>query len=393
MDFIYELKLEEKLSPSRNPSIAWFYVFLAALISYFSLLTEQINTKTIAGSIEIRDPKAIGRIFSSGVKVEEIVTGNKWTEGPLLVDDGGSSYLIFSDTIENEIMRWEEGKGLFTVGKSLYLSNSGCAREADCNTLKEPGSNGLVQVWLPPSIASSAVNIVACQHGNRAVSILFENGTRKSLVTHFEGKRLNSPNDLVWSDQGHLYFTDPDYGLIEKDGGNIANKDLDFAGLFLLKNTDVVASIRSGLPSKNLVLLDSSLTSPNGLAFNPRFSRLYVSDSKKGKIFVYDVIEDGTVANGRIFYDGSGDSLVSFDGVKVDSNGHVFAAGRGGVLIFSVVGEVIGSIKLLNSAKASNIAISSDGWMYITASGSVIRIRTLSKPAALAFLSQGKLGF
>jgi len=383
MEFIRDLRLQDKLLPNRNPSVAWFLCFLPALLGYFSILTTRINTKAIVGSIETRDQKAMSRIFSKNAKVEEIVTGHDWTEGPLLIEEDSSSYLIFSDTVQNRIMRWEEGRGLFTVGESLYLSRSGCAGEnaQHCESLKEPGSNGLIRATAF-STTDTSVNLVVCQHGNRAVSLLFENGTRVSLVTHFEGKRLNSPNDLAWSDSGNLYFTDPTYGLVRKDG-SIVRAELDFAGVYFLTAAEISNAILSRTPSEKLVAVDRSMTSPNGLAFNTRYSRLYVSDSKEKVIMSFEVHPElGTLSNGRVFYNASNEVGRTFDGMKVDTAGNLYIAGSGGVLILSVVGEVVGSVKL--EMKASNLAISSDGWMYITADSSIIRIKTLARPVAIA---------
>lgn len=213
MEFIQELNLANKLLPNRNSSITWFYVFLPALIGYFALLTTHINTKNVVGSIElIGNKNKVFTIFPRNVKVEEIATGHSRTDGPLVIEDESSSlnYLIFSDSAENRITRWEEGKGLFTVGESRFIENSGCGRHnTECQrdaVTKEIGTAGIVR--LGKLDATAAINIITCQYGERAVSLLFENGTRVPLATHADGKRLNHPRDLVWSDLGHLYFTD-----------------------------------------------------------------------------------------------------------------------------------------------------------------------------------------
>ena len=330
-----------------------------------------------------------------------MATGHQWTEGPLVIEDESSSlnYLIFSDTKENRILRWEEGKGLFTVGESLFVENSGCSRtNTYCQeNIYEPGSNGLLR--LQSFDQSAAINLVAAQHGERSVSLLFDNGTRVPLASHYDGKRLNSPNDLVWSDLGHLYFTDPVYGLVGKDlvghpGIQTAEnqnqqpkgKELDHSGVYMMKNTDVIDAIKKRTPSEKVKLMDASMTTPNGLAFNPRFSRLYVTDSVPAIVKVFEVHpDDGTLSNPRVFYNSSETTNKKwdfFDGIKVDNNGNVYVAASGyGILILDVTGSIIGTIK--TEVQNSNLAISPDGWIYITAGPSVLRVSTLAKRAGL----------
>ena len=394
MDYIRAFKLDEKLPPNRNPSITWFYCFLVSLIAYFSILTNRINSKVIIHTtVQVSDRNAMSRIFPNGVRMEEIVSGHNWTEGPLIIEDedSSSSYLIFSDTVQNKIMRFEEGKGFFTVGESLFMHGTGCSREnIRCQDLLEPGSNGLVRIL--SSVSPSAVNIIAAQHGNRAVTLLFENGTRIPLATHYKDKQLNSPNDLAWSDQGNLYFTDPTYGLVGNSiQRDLRDQELDFSGIFMLSREAIESAVRNRTPSQNLILLDStSCVSPNGLAFNTRFSRLYVTDSVKSSIMVHDVSpETGLLSNGRLFFDGRPNNL-TLDGIKVDTNGVLYVAGASKISILSVAGDLIASIDLEGKV-ISNIAIARDGWMYITAGDSVLRTKTQSKPATSGQSTLGKL--
>jgi hypothetical protein len=216
MDFIGDLNLSEKVLPHRNPSIAWFWLFLPVLIIYFSVLTTHINLKNVVGSIELKSNKnkVYSVIFPKNVIIEEIAVGHRNTDGPLVIQDDSSSlhYLSFSDTFENRIMRWEEGKGLFTVGESRFFEYSGCGRQSttECeqgvNSADGIGSTDSVRVGSFDTTAS--VNLIVCQSGQRAITLLFENGTRVPLATHVEGRALNGPRGLVWSDLGHLYFTD-----------------------------------------------------------------------------------------------------------------------------------------------------------------------------------------
>ena len=210
---IADLRIQDKLSPIKNPDFAWCWCFLPALVGYFALLSSYLNAKSQLGSV-----KPYHESFKTLVKspIEVIATGLVWSEGPLWIEDEAKStqYLLFSDVFHNRIWRYDEGKGFFSVGKSVRISKSGCKlNTTDCDLRYEPGSNGLVKLYADPS---KGADIVACQHGERAVTVLFENGTRVFLATHYQGKRLNSPNDLAWSNEGHLYFTDPTYGLLDK---------------------------------------------------------------------------------------------------------------------------------------------------------------------------------
>ena len=375
----------KKLSPNSNPEWAWCYCFLPALFIYIALLMHHLNAKPTVGHVEVLHPD-FHSIFPSGSSLQVIASGMGWTEGPVWVEDSNCecSYLLFSDTITNRIWRWEEGKGLFTVGKTLHTTNSGCsALNKDwCHTLKEPGSNGL-SVYL----GSKRGDLVVCQHGDRSVSIIYENGTSVVLASHYRGKRLNSPNDLVWSLEGHLYFTDPPYGLINHAGA-INDQQLTMSGVFMLDKDAIAESLRTGAPSNNLRLVDDSLSRPNGLAFSPDFQKLYVSNSDATYPLwkVFDVTENGDLQNGRIFSDASHlrDSDMSVnnnpDGLKVDTNGNVIATGPGGVLVLSSSGVLLG--RLILDSKVSNVGFGGDGYLYITSADKVLRIRTTSTPAS-----------
>ena len=281
----------------------------------------------------------------------------------------------------------------------MFMENSGCYRASKyCQEqILEPGSNGLLRVQSFDQ--SAAINLIAAQHGERSVSLLFDNGTRVPVASHYDGKRLNSPNDLVWSDVGHLYFTDPVYGLVGKDlvghpgmktaedqNEQLEGKELGHSGVYMMKNIDVVEAIKKRTPSEKVNLMDASMTTPNGLAFNPRFSRLYVVDSVPGIVKIFEVHpDDGTLSNPRVFYNSSETKNRKWeflDGIKVDSNGNVYVAASGyGVLILDMTGSIIGTIK--TEIQNSNLVISPDGWIYITAGSSVLRVRTLAKPAGL----------
>lgn len=391
IDFIRTLNLEQKLSPRKNSEIIWFYLFFPCFVGYLWILTQFINSKPFIGEVEILHP-SFEKLIYKGQQIEVIAEDLKWTEGPVWIqtEDASINQLVFSDTILNRIYKWEEGKGLFTVGKSIYIEKSGCKEESEtyCNDMYEPGSNGLLRK------SEKSIDIFACQHGDRAVSFLRENGTRSIIASHYRGNRLNSPNDLVFSAENHLYFTDPTYGLVNKNK-EFVHQELNHSGIYMVKAEYVDLSIETGTPSVYVRLLDSSLNLPNGLAFSPDFSKLYVSNSDVNNPIwkVFDVGEDGSLRNGKVFYDGTqlyeedtlkfknmGKEYTKFapDGFKVDIHGNLFASGPGGVIVLSPEGKLIG--RFLFDRAVSNVGFGQDGRLYFTASDIVARIWIKSKP-------------
>ena len=348
MDFVRSLNLEEKLSPRRNADIIWFYIFLPCVVAYFVILTSFINSKPTIGSVEILDPSFSVLIYP-GKDMEIITTDLQWAEGPLWIQDDAASlsYLMFSDTVANRIYKWEDGKGMFTVGKTIYVENSGCKSDpAYCKSMGEPGSNGLLRR------DSTSLDLLVCQHGERAISLLRDNGTRALVASHFNHSRLNSPNDLVVSSDGHLYFTDPTYGLVKSAA--LVGQELPHSGLYMIRKEYLQIAMETGEPTDQVWLMDGTLTKPNGLAFSPDFSKLYVSNSDKTAPFwrVYDVADNGLLKNGRMFFDATSlfekecstgvpstcADVGAPDGMKVDINGNLFATGPGGVLVISPAG-------------------------------------------------------
>ena len=396
MEILTSLRIGEKLNPHKNPQISWCYIFLPALIGYFIILSGFINSKPSTGSIEIIDISFKSLIYDKR-EMEIIATGSIWAEGPLWVEDESTSlgYLLFSDTKLNKIFRWDEGKGFFTVGKTLHSDRSGCKIDKEyCDLMHEPGSNGLLRMnaALMPIAAQKNVDLLACQHGERAISLIRENGNRILIATHYRGMRLNSPNDLIWSPEGNLYFTDPIYGLMGKSGVNVG-KEMEFNGVYMIRKEDISDSIQTGIPTNNTILLDSEMSMPNGLAFSPDFSKLYVSNSDPNNAYwkIFDVSANtGALSNGRIFYDanklianekekhGEKENYGNPDGFRVDIFGNIFASGPGGVLVFSPSGKLIGRFNL--DKPVSNVAFGGDGRLYFTVSDTIVRVYIKSKP-------------
>ncbi|OWK36660.1 SMP-30/gluconolactonase/LRE family protein [Fimbriiglobus ruber] len=287
-------------------------------------------------------------------KVEEIAAGFKWSEGPVWVETGG--HLLFSDIPNNMIYKWSEKDGL-----KEFLKPSGYTGK-DKFEGAEPGSNGL-------AIDKNGA-LILCQHGDRRVARLGKDGHFETLADKYMGKRLNSPNDLVYHPSGDLYFTDPPYGLpgIMKD----PHKELDFQGVYRLK------------PNGELTLLTKEMSFPNGIGLSPDGKTLYVANSDPNAAIwkAFPVKDDGTLGAGKVIHDST--DLVKAgkpglpDGLKVDAKGNIFATGPGGVFVFTPDGKWVGTI--LTNDKTANCAFGDDGSsLYITANDRLVRVKTATK--------------
>jgi gluconolactonase len=306
------------------------------------------------GTIERLDP-AFDQLIGRDVVLEKLVDGHDWTEGPVWVPKEGG-YLLFSDIPRNSIYKWQEGKG-----ESLFLKPSGYT--GDRTDFREPGSNGLI---LDPK-----GHLVLCEHGDRRVTRIGDDGKKTVLASEYEGKRLNSPNDGVFKSNGDLYFTDPPYGRMVKNVEGFPDRDLDFCGVYRLS------------PSGKLTLLTKEMSKPNGIAFSPDEKTLYVanSDPERAIWMAFQVQEDGTLGRGRVFYDTTKwvpDKKGLPDGMKVDKDGNVFATGPGGVLVFTPQGKLLGIIA--TGVPTSNCNWGNDGsYLYVTADKALCRIQTKTK--------------
>lgn len=308
------------------------------------------------GSVERLDP-AIDELIPDGAELEKLAEGFDWSEGPVWVPDGG--YLLFSDIPPNSIYKWKESEGI-----TLFMKPSGYT--GDRTDLREPGSNGLA--------LDSEGRLVLCEHGDRRIARLPSldepHGQKTTLADRYNGKRLNSPNDLTYHSNGDLYFTDPPYGLAENV--NDPEKELDFQGVYRLT------------PDGELTLLTKDLERPNGIALSPDEKTLYVANSYGPRPIwmAYDVTDDGAIENGRVFFDATELREMGRkggnDGIAVDRHGNLFATGPGGVLILSPDGEHLGTI--MTGRATANCAFGGDGsTLYITADEYLARIRTTTK--------------
>ncbi len=301
--------------------------------------------KPAIGSIARIDP-AFDTLVAKDTQIEKVAGGFSFTEGPLWRTDGK---LWFSDLVANKI-RWvtpADGKD------GVVLEQSGGPSTAPPGGYV--GANGL--------IADKDGAILACQHFNRRIVRIDKDMKQTVVVDKFEGKRLNSPNDLVYKSDGSLYFTDPSYGLPKQDDDPA--KELKFNGVYRLVKGKAQ-------------LLVKDLTRPNGLAFSPDEKVLYVANTEPQKLWMrYDVAADGAVSNGKVFADVTAEKENGGpDGMKVDSLGNVYATGPGGVWVFTPGGKHLGTIKTPETP--SNVGWGDDGkTLYITAVTSVYRVKCL----------------
>ena len=313
-----------------------------------------------------RDP-AIDKIVPQGAKLERIASGFKWVEGPIWLN--GSLY--FAEIPSDSIRKWTPGEEQVT----MFITPSGYHGHTPYRG-PEPGSNGMT--------ADTQGRLTVAGHAQRDVYRLEElnpDAPITILADGYKGKKLNSPNDLVYRSDGSLYFTDPPYGLRTQSDQD-PEKQLSVNGVYRLPNaTSQQAGAKPA--SSQLQLLVSELTRPNGITFSPDENFLYVTNSEPKKIWMrYQVRPDGSLTDAKLFYDATSDQRPGApDGMKVDVNGNVYSTGPGGVWIFTPEGKPLGIIVM--SEKAANVAWGGGDrrTLYITASSSVYRIR-LNIPGA-----------
>ena len=318
-----------------------------------------------AGAVSRADP-ALDAIVPPGTQIEKLVTCCKWTEGPIWIHQG---YLLFADIPGNRIMKWTPQGQI-----SVFMQPSGYRGTVPYKGI-EPGSNGMT--------LDRQGRLSVAGHAARNVWRM-ESLEKGALVTvladKYEGKRLNSPNDLAYKTDGSLYFTDPPYGLETQDDKD-PKKGLAFNGVFRIRSA---TSHSPGAPpdAKKLDLLVKDLTRPNGIGFSPDEKHLYVAVSDPArKIWMrYDVKADGTLDDAQVFYDATSNTEDGLpDGLKVDQKGNIYSAGPGGVWVFSPDGKHLGTIKPGEKVANCNWGDADGKTLYITASTSLYRIR-LSNP-------------
>ena len=282
--------------------------------------------------------KKLNDLVDENAEVEQIATGFTFTEGPIWMSDGS---LHFSDMPGDKRRRWHPDEGV--------------------TVLRDPSNkcNGMT--------LDNDGNLIVCEHVTSSVVREKPDGTRETLATHWQGKELNSPNDVVVASDGSIIFTDPTYGRMPGFGLE-REQDLDFQGVYRLP-----------AGGGDIELLIDDFMQPNGLCFSPDESLLYINDTTRAHIRVFDVGPKHALSNGRVFAENIGDGDLAkgglVDGMKIDEQGNVYVTGPEGVWVFGTDGEHLGTIEVPESV--GNINWGGDDWrsLYIPSSTSVYRVR------------------
>src|SRR5579863_4183367 len=306
-----------------------------------------MGQKDEAGKIVRTDP-AIDKLISPDTKIEKVHGGFGFTEGPIWVKSG--PYLLFSDLQVNAVMKWAPDGSISVFRKDIFPGSYPSGVQI--------GSNGLT--------LDKQGRLVAAEHGNRRVTRTEKDGTITVLADRYEGKRLNSPNDLVCKSNGDIYFTDPP-GLYRTypQVPDAPKRELDFAGVFRVSAAGKVELALKDVPY------------PNGLAFSPDEKKFYVASSRPDKFWmVYDVQADGSLSNGKKFFDATsipGEGVP--DGMKVDRAGNIYATGPAGIMIFTPAAKLLGTIQLPEIPANLNWGDADGKALYITARTGLYRLR------------------
>jgi len=292
----------------------------------------------------------LGQLVDLDGEVERLATGFIFTEGPIWNASG--EFLLFSDMPGDVRRRWSERDGVEEVMRPANKCN-GMVYDADGNLL-------------------------VCEHVTSSLVRERPDGTRETIASHFRGKELNSPNDVVTRSDGTIYFSDPWFGRMPVFGIE-RERELGFQGVY---------RIAPGGGEPELAVTEDEFEMPNGLCFSPDESMLYINDSPRALIKVYDVAADGTIVNPRLFFDGIGNGIVEEgipDGMKCDERGNIWVTGPGGVWILSADGEHLGVIEVPENT--GNLAWGGSGWrtLFIPSSTSVYRIETKVASARLPY--------
>ena len=316
---------------------------------FLSVLTTKCQE--FIGEIEQLDSD-MGLFVSKESKIEVLASGFSWAEGPVWVPKLNG--ILFTDVPKNKAYLWTERQGL-----SVFLDPSGMTNHAPHSS--NEGANGLV--------LDSNGALMLCQHGDRRVARLkndwqLDPPSYETVIDHFEGKWLNSPNDIVFSKNGDLFFTDPPYGLDQQDDDIL--KELDFNGIFKWSKNE------------GIVLLNKTLSRPNGIAFSRDEKTVYIGNSDRENLIIaaFDYI-DGAFKNKRVFFNSKNilrKGPGSFDGLKVHSSGTIFATGPGGVLVISSEGKHLGTIRP-GKATANCAFDDAEDYLYLTSTDVLARIK------------------
>lgn len=310
------------------------------------------------GGLTAEDPR-FANVVAPEARIERLAEGFTWAEGPAWVDDGG--YLLFTDVPENRIHRWSQADGT-----SVFLEPSGYDGPPT-DVLREAGANGL---FVEPS-----GSVLLADSGSRTLARLDLSSKRKTVLAHdYDGRRFNSPNDVVRRSDGAVFFTDPPYGLEGLDQSPV--KELPFNGVYRLD------------PDGSVHLLDDGLTRPNGIALSPDERTLYVANSDPARAIwmAYALDAAGAVTSRRVFADVTdlvGDDAPGLpDGMAIAADGTVLATGPGGVLVFAADGTRLGTIATGGPVANVTFGDADRHTLYLASDGILARVRLKISGAA-----------
>lgn len=348
-----------RCDPNRQRAIGSLLLMMSVVLAV-NVRADDPPFRTI-GRIESVDPK-MSELVSPDAVIEVLATGFTWTEGPVWVPpasnvdgcDSSTGCLLFSDIPRNTIFRWTPGR-IAGKGIDTFLQPSGYTGTAYYGL--EPGSNGLV--------LNADGELCLCEHGDRRVSVLTPGGGKRTLVDSYQNKRLNSPNDLVFDSAGNLFFTDPPYGLPDRE--NDSMRELGHCGIYRLS------------PGGELTLMTSEMTRPNGIALSPDQKTLYIaqSDPQLPIWASFEIQSDGSLGPIHVLANAS-ESMKEYpglpDGMAVHSSGQLFASGPGGVYVMNPDGKLIG--RIITGGRTSNCTFDDDeSNLYITQDENLCRVR------------------
>lgn len=285
--------------------------------------------------LDIQDER-LTAVLDTSSPLEQITTGFSFTEGPIWRDSDQS--LIFSDIMGNTIYRYTEIDGLEKFRINSYMANG--------NTYDQEG------------------RILTCEHATSRLTRTGKDGRYEILATHFEGRQLNSPNDVVVKSDGTIYFTDPPAGRSEKYGVP-RSRELSFNGVF-----------RFDPATQELSLLVDDFVLPNGLCFSLDEQQLFINDTRRQHIRVFDVNEAGLLENGRLWAETKGALPGVPDGMKIDVQSNIYCCGSGGIQIFDKEASCLGAILMPEPPANFTFGDRDRQSLYVTASTSVYRLRT-----------------
>ena len=338
--------------------------FLLGLFTGIRSVMAQPTPFPTIGQI-VRADSRLDKLIPANAKIDVLASGFQWTEGPIWVKDGG--FLLFSDVPQNTIFKWTDKEGVTPFLKPSGYTGLGPYSE-------EPGSNGLT--------IDKQGRLIACEHGDRRVTAmsLTGNGGKRTIADNVNGKRFNSPNDVVAHTNGSYYFTDPPYGMPKREKD--PSRETEGFGVYR------IAPERAGVPGAVSVVV-SDLSRPNGIALSPDEKTLFVaqSDPEVPLVMAYPIQADGSVGKGRVAFgleQMKKQGLTGgFDGMKVDRDGNLWVTGSGGVLVLAPTTgtgpyDFLGHLNI--GGATANCAWGDDGsTLYITADMYLCRIKTTAR--------------